>query len=55
MKIGIIAPEEKVESWVSTFYEYDSNINISIYPDIDYDEVECICLWKQPKNLLNKF
>ena len=55
MKIGIIAPEEKVESWVSTFNEYDSNINVSVYPDIDYDDVECICLWKQPKNLLNKF
>ena len=55
MNIGIIAPDEKVKDWVSTFNEYDNDINISVYPNIDYDNVDCICLWKQPENILSKF
>ena len=55
MNIGIIAPDEKVKDWVSTFNEYDNDINISVYPNIDYDNVECVCLWKQPENILSKF
>ena len=55
MNIGIIAPNEKINGWVSTFNEYDKNIKISVYPNIDYDNVQCICVWKQPDNVLNKF
>ena len=55
MKIGIIAPEERVKGWVNTFKNYDNNIDISIYPDIDYDKIDCVCLWKHPQNVLGKF
>lgn len=55
MKIGIIAPKERIKGWVNTFKNYDNNIDISIYPDIDYDKIDCICLWKHPQNVLGKF
>ena len=54
MNVGIIAPEEKIRGWVSTFIKYDKNVKISVYPDIDYEKTECICLWKQPKDVLGK-
>ena len=55
MKIGIIAPKERIKGWVNTFKNYDNNIDISIYPDIDYDKIDCVCLWKHPQNVLGKF
>ena len=55
MKIGIIAPKERVDGWVRTFKKYDEKIHISAYPDIDYDKIDCICLWKHPKDVLGKF
>jgi len=55
MKIGIIAPEERVKGWVNTFKNYDENIEISTYPDIDYNNIDCVCLWKHPKKVLEKF
>ena len=55
MKIGIIAPKERVDGWVRTFKKFDEKIHISTYPDIDYDKIECICLWKHPKDVLGKF
>ena len=54
MNVGIIAPEEKIRGWVSTFIKYDKNVKISVYPDIDYEKTECICLWKHPKDVLGK-
>tara|TARA_Y100000992_G_scaffold281763_1_gene229747 strand:- start:433 stop:1356 length:924 start_codon:yes stop_codon:yes gene_type:complete len=55
MKIGIIAPKERIKGWMNTFKNYDNNIDISIYPDIDYDKIDCVCLWKHPQNVLGKF
>jgi glyoxylate/hydroxypyruvate reductase A len=55
MKIGIIAPKERVKCWLNTFKNYDENIDVSIYPDIDYNNIDCVCLWKHPKKVLGKF
>jgi glyoxylate/hydroxypyruvate reductase A len=55
MKIGIIAPKERVKCWLNTFKNYDENIDISTYPDIDYNNIDCVCLWKHPKKVLGKF
>ena len=55
MKIGIIAPKERVKCWLNTFKNYDKNIDVSTYPDIDYNNIDCVCLWKHPKKVLGKF
>lgn len=55
MRIGIIAPEERVKGWVKTFKNFDKNIDIAVYPDIDYNEIDCVCLWKHPKKVLGEF
>tara|TARA_B100001094_G_scaffold328471_1_gene388958 strand:+ start:2215 stop:3180 length:966 start_codon:yes stop_codon:yes gene_type:complete len=55
MNIGIIAPKERLKGWLNTFKMYSKSINISVYPDIDYDKIDCICLWKHPKDILGKF
>jgi glyoxylate/hydroxypyruvate reductase A len=55
MKIGIIAPKERVKCWLNTFKNYDENIDISTYPDIDYNNIDCVCLWNHPKKVLGKF
>tara|TARA_B100001063_G_C16758016_1_gene554268 strand:- start:463 stop:1386 length:924 start_codon:yes stop_codon:yes gene_type:complete len=55
MKIGIIAPKERVKCWLNTFKNYDENIDVSTYPDIDYNNIDCVCLWKHPKKVLGKF
>ena len=39
MRIGIIAPEERVKGWVKTFKNFDKNIDIAVYPDIDYNDI----------------
>ena len=45
MNIAIVAPNTNVKSWEKQF-----NLNSSTYDDID-----CVCLWKHPKGILNKF
>jgi glyoxylate/hydroxypyruvate reductase A len=40
---------------LNTFKNYDENIDVSIYPDIDYNNIDCVCLWKHPKKVLGKF
>ena len=55
MKIGIIAPKERVKCWLNTFKNYDKNIDVSTYPDIYYNNIDCVCLWKHPKKVLGKF
>ncbi len=56
MNIAIVAPNTNVKLWEKQFNLFSSNINISIWPNIDnYDDIDCVCLWKHPKGILNKF
>ena len=55
MRIGIIAPEERVKGWIKTFKNFDKNIDIAVYPDMDYNDIDCVCLWKHPKKVLGEF
>ena len=56
MNVAIIAPNTNVKSWVNQFKLNSNKVNISIWPNIKkYDDIDCICLWKHPKGILNKF
>ena len=56
MNIAIVAPNTNVKSWEKQFNLNSSSVNISIWPNIDnYDDIDCVCLWKHPKGMLNKF
>ena len=49
MNIGIIAPEERIRGWVSTFIKYDENVKISVYPDIDYEKLNVYAFGNNPR------
>ncbi len=56
MNIAIIAPKTDTESWVNEFNKSDIDLSIQIWPEItDYENVDCVCLWKHPIGLLRKF
>ena len=56
MNIAIVAPNTNVKSWEKQFNLNSSTVNISIWPNIDnYDDIDCVCLWKHPKGILTKF
>jgi len=56
MNVAIIAPNTDVKSWEKQFNLNSSNVKLYIWPNIDnYDDIDCVCLWRHPKGVLNKF
>ncbi len=56
MGIAIISPGRDVSSWINQIQKIDASINLQVYPEImDYEEVEAVMVWQQPKGILQKF
>jgi glyoxylate/hydroxypyruvate reductase len=56
MGIAIISPGRDVSNWIKNIEKLDPSINVQVYPEInDYQDVETVMVWQQPRGLLQEF